>query len=216
MGSIIKMGSQDFFDFVDRYDYREFEFVVISNDIRHNGKHENVAQLQRLIPPANIVSEFITNGYTKKYKKKYMKYLSRPEVEALIITIVQMAVVKDINVVLLCSDNESQYSYLDMISEFIENEYNCKPCSYKKFRKNKKHTDLTKDAKKISALIDKKIKEIGLVINDEESEKDLKKELKKFSKSELIGLCETNHIKIKSKWDKKQIIKEIMKKSVFR
>jgi len=210
MASIIKMNSTEFFDFVDRYDYREFNFLLISKDITTTGKYNNVFKLDSLIPAPNIVSEFITNGYSKKYKKKYLKYLSNEKVDLIIATIVKLAVVENTDVVLLCSDNETQYNYLDLISEYLEKEYCCKACSYKKFRKNRKETNHSKNKQKIIDCLNDHLKEHGAPDTMIVDKKEFKKNLKELSRSELIKYCDDTHIKYKEKWDKKRIIESIM------
>ena len=99
MAAIIRMSSDDFLDnFIKKYNYKKFNFLLISEGVKTKKKYRNVYALKSLIPPANVVSEFINSGYSGKYVKKYTNYLSNPEVEALITVIVKLCVVDNSNV----------------------------------------------------------------------------------------------------------------------
>lgn len=213
MASIIKMNSTEFFDFVDRYDHREFNFILVSQDIKTIGKYNTVYQMNSLIPPSNVISEFVSNGYSKKYRKKYKKYLSREQVEVILATIVKLATIEDTNVVLLCSDNEDMYKYLDLIGEFLEDEYKCKVCSYKKFRKRRKETDVCNDKKVIIPILEKKLEQfqVGFAEDDVLGKKEQKRMLKDMKRKELLAMCASYNIKVDTDTDKKTLIKKIMK-----
>ena len=213
MASIIKMNSTEFFDFVDRYDHREFNFILVSQDIKTVGKYNTVYQMNSLIPPSNIISEFVSNGYSKKYCKKYLKYLSREQVEVILATIVKLATVEDTNVVLLCSDNEEMYKYLDLIGEFLKDEYKCKVCSYKKFRKRRTETDVCDNKKEIIPILERKLAQfkVGVAEDDVLGKKEYKKNLKDMKRRDILAFCEANKIKVDADMDKKTLIKKVIK-----
>ena len=106
MSALIRMSSGDFLKkFTKEFDYKDYRFLLISEDIKTK-KHKNVYPLKCLIPPANAISEFVANGFSEKYVRKYSEYLAKPKMALLIATIVKMVVAEHRNVVLLCSDKE--------------------------------------------------------------------------------------------------------------
>ena len=85
MACIIRMKSDEFLDkFIKEHDYRRFNFLLISENVQTEKKYKNVYPIPTLIPPPNIISEFVANGHTPKYVKKYLDYIQTPRVEAMI------------------------------------------------------------------------------------------------------------------------------------
>lgn len=182
MAHLIKMDSVTFLN--DMMENKEnpdkFTFLVVSRDITVNGKNKNVYPLDKLIPTPQVLTEFIDNGYTKKYEKKYLKYLETHNCRMLLATIAKIVTVEETNVVLLCSEHETQYKYIDLIAKYLKKVYGITSCSYKKFVKDPESYD-NKDIshKKIEKLITAEMEEIGVEYNAGKKSKKKKDKKKK-------------------------------------
>ena len=217
MAAIIRMSSDDFLDnFIKKYNYKKFNFLLISEGVKTKKKYRNVYALKSLIPPANVVSEFINSGYSGKYVKKYTNYLSNPEVEALITVIVTLCVVDNSNVVLLCTKEESEYKYLNIICDYIEAVYGVKAYSYNKYKKDPDGCEKisNKVKKKVAKVLSSKLKTMKHAPSDKGvkvDKKEMKAKLKILTKKELKSYCKENSISIKKDDEKSDIIKRILK-----
>lgn len=216
MGLIMKMDSKKFINkFLKEFNPEEFQFLLISENITTNNEHKNVMALPALIPPVNISSIYVNEGFSKEYKKKYLEYLKKENIKALVTIIVNAAVIQNLNVVLLCSKSESEFKYLDMICEFIEAEYKMKTYSYKKFSKDPKKSMQIDNKEKVSNILFKnieKLKESGANFDSKINESKLEKKLNKLDKKELVKYCKYKNIKVNKGASKKDIIKKIVKR----
>lgn len=214
MGSIIKIASKDFLKrFCEKEDVTKFNFLVISEDIKTKSKFDNVYALKRLIPPPNIVSVFVDKGFCKKYKGMYLDYLSIPENEILLTSLVKCAVVDNTNVVLICSEHEKQYMYLEMICEYLENIYKVNTVTYKQYKKHPGDCNSDINRKEVDYILKVKIKSAKIAVDDSITidSKMFKEKLKDCSRKELLKFCKVNDIKFKKDDDKPQLIKRILK-----
>lgn len=214
MGVLIRLKSGEFLDkFIKEFDYKDYRFLLISDDIKSKD-HKNVYPLRSLLPTTDAISEFISNGYTEKYIKRYVKYLQTPKIALLIATIVRMVVAENRKVILMCSDHENEYKYLKVLSEFIESSYGIDVYSYKKYSKDPESCENKKFKKKFIKQLDEHIEQLSEAAEaDKETNKggNIKKRLELASKSELKAYCKENSIKVKKDDSKKDIIKRIMK-----
>ena len=214
MGCIIKMTSDTFLDkFIKENDYKKFNFLLVSENIKTENKYKNVYVLKSLIPPPNVLTEFITNGKTDKYVKKYADYLQTSKPATMIAVAVKLAAIENSDVVLICTKEESEYKYLDILCDFIENVYNIKICSYKKYKKDLKSYDLVPNKKKIAKIIKKQIESAQDKKSPSRSylDKDaLKSKLKDLSKKELHYVCKEHSIDYDKNMSKKDLIKIIL------
>ena len=216
MAVIMKMVSDTFLNkFIKDEDYKNFNFLLVSENIKTDKKYKNVYVLNSLIPPANVISEFIANGNSDRYMKKYVDYLSTSKPSTLIAVAVKLAALENSNVVLLCTKDEDEFKYLDILCQYIEHLYDVKICTYKKYKKNPEKYDLTKNKKKIAKVIKEEInKAEDSRYNSKSSYVDksaLKEKLKELSKKELKALCKQNSIDYKKDMEKKDLIKVILK-----
>lgn len=213
MSHIICMDSKEFLKkFIKKYNHKKYTFFLISEDVKTSGDYDNVYLLKALIPPPNVVSEFVNKGYSKKYKEKYLQYLTMPKVEMFLTIIVKFAVMDKRDVVLLCSDNETQYKYLKLISVYLENVYNVNTCSYSEYDKNPEKSVAYKSKKQVLKILEKKLSNIKASdMKTSVNLKVFKKRLQSLSKKELKSYCKERGISIKKDDDKDDIIKRILK-----
>lgn len=218
MGCIIRVDSEKFITkFLKDFNCKDFQFIPISENITSNRTHKNIMPIPALMPPPNVTATFINEGYCKEYKNKYNNYLSKDEVNILLVTMIK-AVLNDMQIVLICSKSEDEFKYLKLICDFIENEYRLKTFTLKEYSDNPSKANKVKNkdeiikivTKTISKLQDSDIKTVSAVIDKDK----FVKKLKKLDKKELKALCKSKGIKISDE-DKDEIIKKI-KKKVFK
>lgn len=213
MASIIKLDSKDFLDdFIKRFNYKKYNFLLVSQDIKTKKKYDNVYATPSLIPPPNLIGGLLRDGDVDKYEKKYLKYLSNPKVDSLITVLVKLATVDNSNVVLLCSKEEDKCGYLDILGDYIEATYGAKVFSYKKYKKNPDKCDsVGKNKKKIVKTLTKKMKEIDTSAEPTINKSDIKDRLKQLKRKELIEFAKSKGLKLKKDLDKKEMINKIIK-----
>lgn len=215
MGVIIKMDSKKFIKkFLEEQDPNEFQFILISENITTREEFKNVKSLPRLLPPPPVAAEFVSRDM-KAFKKAYLSYLKIPEIEALISIMVQAAVVNDLKLVLLCSQSETEFGYIDAICEYIETVYNLETYSYKEYKNNPDKAGKVKNKEELVTILNKKFKKMEqnkMTIDEKPDAKHLKKELKQFGRKDLLKLAKSKNVKVKKDADKKDIIKKIVKK----
>ena len=212
MACIIRMTSVEFLDkFIKKHDYKKFNFLLISEDIKTTNQYKNVYAIPSLIPPPNIISDYITgDGYSEKYIKNYLDYIQTPRVEAMITVAVKLAIIDNANVVLICSKAENEFKYIDIICQYIENIYGVKTYSYKKYKKDPKACETVDDKvkKKVSKILEKKIGEIQDIDPYKiPHKKQIREFVKCLGKKEMTKLLRTNGIKHNPKDSKKDLKK---------
>ena len=188
---------------------KETQYVLISNSIRKNGKYKDqvVNANNILLPKQDLILDY--DDYTSpSYQNAYREYIN--ERKPFLATLIKYAIEEDGIVILLCSKREKKYLYLDMLKEFIEDEFDYPVYNYKKYKKGKeKYRDIDYDdvIKKCNKVLKKAKKdEIDKKLSTERgreeyfnslSKSELKKELKKMdlyqkgmSKSEMIDMLD--------------------------
>ena len=213
MSHIICMDSKEFLKkFIKKYNYKKYIFILVSEDVKSNKNYENVYSLKALLPPPHVISEFVNNGYTKRYKTKYLEYLNNPKVESLLTIIVKYAVMDNKDVVLLCSNNEMQYKYFKLISKYLNSVYNVNTCTLSEYKDDPEKCVAYKDKKDVVKILKKKLTNIKVTKETTSMNiKAFKKRLKSLSKKELRDFCKQRDIKIKKSYDKDDIIERIIK-----
>lgn len=217
MASLIILESDDFLkSFVKKFDHKKYNFVLVSSDIDTKNKYKNVFRAKQLLPPSKA-AVCMTNGNDyEEYYKKYVKYLSRPDVEIFLTTIAKLVAVEGTNVVLLCSKAEAELKYLNIIKEYFEEIYQLKVFSYKKYKKDPDNCDSVTKKKKVIKIIDKKTNEASTKsINVQLDPEDVKARLKHQSEETLRAMAKRIGVKVKKTDDKKTIIKKIKKASAL-
>lgn len=214
MASIIMMKSDEFLDsFLKKYNHENFNFILVSADIKTDYKFKNVFKIKQLLPPTKAISCKLNGNDYDEYRKKYIKHLARPDIEIFITTIVKLAVAENSNVVLLCSkDEHSNLKYLNILREYIEEVYGVNVFTYKKYKKTEKPTSVISKKKTIK-IIAKKIEHAAsenVQVNLDRDE--VVGRLKHMSKESVYKFAKSNGIKVKKDMDKKELLKKIYKK----
>jgi len=211
LATIIRMTSDEFIKkFIKKEDYKKYNFLLVSDDISTNKSYDNVYSIKALLPPPNVMTVFIQEGCSNKYREKYFKYLSNPRVEALITVIVKLAVVDNSDVILLCSKNESEFKYVSLICEYIKAVYGVDTCSYKKYNKNRKKYDNIKHKKSTLKILKKKLKNIKEVPVPQITRSEMYERLKSMDKQQLRSICKQNSITYSKDDSRKDLIDVIM------
>ncbi len=213
MGAIIRMSSKTFVeDFIKNENYKNFTFLLASNDIKTRGNYDNIYSMKVLIPPVSSLRSYVEQGVNKKYIKKYIEYLETRKMETILSVIVKAAVVEEQNVVILCSEEESEYEYTKILCKHIESVFKVPTYSYKKFKKEEHPGELKNREKTLKILKDligkENMKPTTL------TPKQLKNTLKDHSKKELIRMCKSSKIKVDDSMTKTEIIDKYVKKTL--
>jgi recombinational DNA repair ATPase RecF len=215
MSQLILVSSDKLVQFALENDIKNYNFIVISRNIRNSGEFNNVFSIPPLIPPSAIMANYI-NGDKNKYRERYFSYLTSPLPESLITTLVKLLLIDDSNVVLICSEMEKEYKYINMIAEYIYTVYGISSVKFKKYMKDKKDELVVKDKEAAIDILKKKLSEIRpehIKTAMQMDKSALSDKLKKVKKKELLDMCKSRKIKIKKdkKNDKKYIIKKLIK-----
>lgn len=189
MACLIKMDSKKFVkDFCKEFNPHDFHIILVSKDITTKGKYENVFVAKDLFPTKQVFDARINAG-TKEFELKYLQQLQHHNDARLIIASIVKSVIKyNLNVVLLCSESEEEYGFIDIIADYIETVYKLETVSFKQLKK-KGNKLLKKAPKNIEEIEKTYIKVVGSLEeatpskkgNDKEKEeKKLRKELYKL------------------------------------
>lgn len=215
MGVIIRVDSKKLLkEFLPEVNQADYQFMLISENITTNGEFENVIAMKRLIPPPHVAASFVNDGF-KTYKKAYLHYLQKDDIEALLSIIVKGVMVNDLKIVMVCSKTEDELKYLKLICEYIEEVYGLKTYTAEEYLKNPEKALKVKNRDDIMRILHRKfqkMQESNVEINKDYSKDKLLKGLKKLGKKELRKFAESRNIKLKDGLDKEKMIKKIMKK----
>lgn len=187
------------------------QFVIVSSTIRKNGKYEDqvINGNNVLAPSQYLIADYDDYKHNTEYRREYFNQLD--EGRAFLATIIKYVIEENMTVVLLCGQREKKYNYLNMIQEYVEQEFGFHIYDYKKYKDGKEKpvkidqsevlyvcNRILKKAKK-----DKKKKMLSTEKGrksyiSEMKKKTMKKELKKrglyvddMSKSEMEDMLQT-------------------------
>lgn len=216
MGAIIRMTSSEFLKkFCKKYNYKHYNFILVSSDIKNNKKHGNVYSIQALMPPTKALTKLFEDGDKKSYLRMYYKHLASGNVEMYVTTLVKLCVMENTDVILLCSDEENEYKYLKGLCNYIENIYDAPTYTFKEYDKKPKKCNSSKNKKQTVKVIKKKINAYREFAKSTEpvnlTKKEMKARLELMDKPTLIHVCKNNGIKYKGK-SRSELFKALCKR----
>lgn len=189
MANLITMDSKKFIkEFCKEYNPHDFQIILVSKDITSKGKYDNVYVAKDLFPTKQVLASRINAG-TEEFKFNYVKQLNTKEAQLVLLTIVKSIMKKNMNILLLCSETEDDYEFLEVISDYMETKFKLPSYTMKSLKK-KGDKILTKAPKNIDEIEKAYVKQLGMLEKStpNDKEKDKNKEEKKLKKelSKLI------------------------------
>lgn len=139
MGKIIRANSKELVkDLLPAIEnHEDFQFVVVSDEIKTSKKKKNVCKVRALIPSVELITYF-EEGKEKKFKKKYIEFLNKKEIDESYIQPFVVGIKEHgWSIVLVCSKDEDKYGFLKLICDHMEKKYGLKTVSTKKFLEKK-------------------------------------------------------------------------------
>lgn len=214
MACLIKLDSKTFLNkFCKEYNPNDFQIVLISNDIKSKNKFENVMVAKELFPSKEVLSAKVNAG-DNDFKEGYFTQLKQHMLS--VATIVLSVAKYNSNVILLCSEVENEFEYIDILADFIETLYNIEAITFKKLKKKPKllskpiDEDIVEDIEEEIEHIKKKYSKVGgceetseildeyILLVGDVGKKKLKKMFLEFSTMESDELSEMSKKEIKS------------------
>lgn len=203
MACIIATNTKKFIkDLCKDYNPHNFQLVLVSKDITTEGRYDNVYAATELMPSKEAFNARINAGEFD-FNSKYVAQLKEnPDTVACLATIVKSVVNHKKNIILLCSDTEYEYGYLDTLAHYLEKVFKISVYSVQNLKKKgdkllkkspKNEEEIEKNLLKViddlkSNTVDKKsksknktLKEYTKLVTKECKKKYLYKMLTKFS-----------------------------------
>ena len=150
MASIITINEKELVkDFVKKFNYKKYTFVLLSSDIVTEGKYNNVWPMNKLLPPSKVLVDIIDGAGKKAYKEKYRKYLNMPESLVYVMMILHRVAIDNGDVVLVCSEGEEELKYMKIFKDFLGDAFGTPVYKYKDYAKNPDKCEISKDVKKL-------------------------------------------------------------------
>ena len=136
MGILLRMNSDQFINkFIKECDVSKHSFILISDEITTVNAYDNAIAVKNLVPPKEVIKEYVNGGISPEYVLKYSKFLKSKESIYIISAIINEVIEKNKNVVLLCSKTEDERGYLKLLCYFIEEVFTLESVSFKKYKK---------------------------------------------------------------------------------
>ena len=88
---------------------------------------------QHLVPTPKVMNYYYEEGFGNEYLKAYIKQLSKPDIAYLLNIIIAKYLASDCNLVFVCGKDEAEFKYLKMLKERINDFYDLKVVSSKKY-----------------------------------------------------------------------------------
>lgn len=107
---------------LSKEDCKETYFITLSQDLERKlfPKKSEVGVCNLLLPPPDIMVNYITHKDTKKFQEKYYRYLTRPLCKAALNKIAKLAFLEDYNVVVCFGDIETEFNILKYVRKSFE------------------------------------------------------------------------------------------------
>lgn len=196
--AIVRVTSKDKMKkILSNVDLGSSEFVLVSEIIHRDSlpKKATVTYAGYLIMDPSSINIYLSEGRNSRFEKSYMEHLARPECLFILNEILRRSFENKKDVFFICSQEEYDYKYLDILGDFIMTYYGIKTVSSKKFLEGKK-SKLLHSENEIMEVINKrqimlinKLKEMSIdpmkvlmKTIDPKDYKKLPKNLKKYVK----------------------------------
>lgn len=176
----------------------ETQYVVASSLIRKAGRYEkqviNAANI--LYPPSLMIIDY-EDYKDPEYEARYSDHL-REVAKPFMATLVQYCLDSSANVVILCAKKEWQYRYLQILKEFILEEFGFHIYDYKKVKKGKEKIVEDDDAA-VAAICRKVLKKAkkNRIALQKMSERGRDQYVNELDKSEMIKKLKKKNLYVK-------------------
>jgi hypothetical protein len=144
--------------------YKESEgkilYALISGniDFDETPKKMHLLDFGCLIPPPSVVEIFAEEGGSSDYKYNYLRYLSSPSERFVINELLFMALTGGADVGIMCSLDDDEFGYIDILCEFIKSMYPVHIVGLKKYLTTKEKIDPKKEEKLLRIVEDRREK----------------------------------------------------------
>ena len=113
-------------------------------DFKEIPKKVGALDYRCLLPPPPVVEIFAEEGLSKDYQYHYLRHLSSQSQLFLINELLYMGMVMGKDIAIMCSLDEDEFGYLDMLGDFIKSIYPIQVVGVKKYLSSKDETSKKK------------------------------------------------------------------------
>lgn len=219
IGAIIEINSKELLKkFVKTEKIGDYQYLIISEQIKTNKKRDDVVNAEALIPEPKVISKIISQD-VDRYTELYLDQLQRVNPLRVLCAITK-ASLDGMNILLISSHEEdSNYMYVSIIRSFLENKFRIKTCDYKEYCKDRDACTHIDNASEVIATLDNITERINDVMAETQKNKarledeEFIEAIKEMKRSEIKDVCKKYGIKIKGMKDmtKKQIARKMLK-----
>ena len=121
-----------------------------------------------IIPTVEILNEYLDNGISEVYEKKYYEQLQKPNRLFLINELIYLMLMSGKDILIVTAADEIEYQYLKMFSRFVNIVYNYKMISAEKYLKGKdsklNFDELTDKTSELRTTLGNKLADSGYVL----------------------------------------------------
>lgn len=166
------------------------QYVLVSQGISYGKKYDKqVIRLGSAYPPISAILDI--DDYTSdEYKKEYFNHIKKNNVIFTLATLVKYSIEDGVPIVLMCTPKEYKYHHLQLLADYIMEEFKYPVYNYKSLKKGTEaivEVDEKRCLAKVNKVLKKgeKLKKEKALSNDKTKEKYLKSMSKKELKEEL-------------------------------
>lgn len=135
---------------------------------------KNIIYGQHLVPSPKVMNYYYEDGFGNEYLKAYIKQLSKPDIAYFLNIIIAKYLTSDCNLVFVCGKDEAEFKYLKMLKERINDFYDLKVVSSKKYLdgttkvkySNDKLSDIADMTKNLHSDLHRKLIDSGFDVNE--------------------------------------------------
>ena len=130
---------------MDKKVFKGIQRFIISEDVSAEKKKDIV--LKSFIPETNLYNMYLNGQISeKKFAKKYIKTIEASDDAYSIVLMILSTVLQKKNVLFVCSKDEMDMGYMQILLQYISDRFGVKIASYKKWSDKKKlDTKISKD-----------------------------------------------------------------------